>query len=66
MSASEDVGTAVSDIAINAAATYNLVGVQSNKCVDVVGASTASLARLDIATCNGSTHQQFRAEAVGS
>jgi hypothetical protein len=65
-SRSEEVGATTADITISSSAVYNLVGVQSGKCVDVVGGSTASLARLAIATCNGSTHQQFRAEAVGS
>jgi poly(3-hydroxybutyrate) depolymerase len=45
---------------------YTLVGLQSGKCVEVQGGSTASLARLDIATCNGSPRQQFRAEGMGS
>jgi poly(3-hydroxybutyrate) depolymerase len=45
---------------------YNLVGLQSGKCVQIQGGSTASNARLEIATCDGSTKQQFRAESMGS
>jgi len=44
---------------------YNLVGLQSGKCVQIQGGSTASTARLEIATCDGSAKQQFRAEAMG-
>jgi type 1 glutamine amidotransferase len=43
---------------------YNLVGLQSGKCVQIQGGSTASTARLEIATCDGSAKQQFRAEAT--
>jgi poly(3-hydroxybutyrate) depolymerase len=45
---------------------YNLVGLQSGKCVQIQGGSTASLARVEIATCDGSARQQFRAESMGS
>src|SRR6187431_2756649 len=44
---------------------YNLVGLQSGKCVQIQGGSTASAARLEIVTCDGSAKQQFRAEAMG-
>ena len=61
----EAVGQSESAIQIGTG-IYTLVGLQSGKCAQVQGGSTASLARLDIATCNGSTRQQFRAEAMGS
>jgi poly(3-hydroxybutyrate) depolymerase len=53
-------------ITIDPAAIYNIVGVQSAKCVEVQGGSTASMARLQIATCNGTTRQQFQAESMDS
>lgn len=58
------LASAESGITISTTATYNIIGAGSNKCVDVVGASRASLAKLAIATCNGTTHQQFRAETT--
>lgn len=45
---------------------YTLVGVQSNKCVQIRGASTADGAVAEIASCNGRTSQQFRFEDMGS
>jgi hypothetical protein len=59
-----DLADQAEAITIDPSAAYNIIGVQSGKCIDVVGASTASAATLEIATCNGTTHQQFRAEAV--
>jgi pectate lyase len=47
-------------------ATYNIVGVQSSKCVEVQNGSTALVAPLQIATCNNTAPQQFRAEVLGS
>lgn len=61
----EAAGQAESPIQVGSG-IYNLIGLQSGKCAEVQGGSTANLARLDIATCNGSTRQQFRAEAMGS
>ena len=63
----EAVGQAESPIQVGSD-IYNLIGLQSGKCAEVQGGSTANLARLDIATCNGSTRQQFRAKprATGS
>ena len=63
---SADFETNLASITIDTNATYTIVGVQSNKCVDVTGASTANLATLQIGTCRASTSQQFRAEAMGS
>jgi hypothetical protein len=63
----EDSSSEISgQITISTTATYTLVGVQSNKCVEVQGGSTAAGARLQIAACNGTTRQQFKAEAVAS
>jgi polyhydroxybutyrate depolymerase len=61
-----DVTSPAGGIAIDTTATYTIVGVPSGKCVDVVGASTQSLADLEIAACNGATHQQFRAQSMGN
>lgn len=61
---SVDVGD--EKISIDTSATYTIVGVQSGKCVEVAGGSTASGANLQIFTCNGVTQQQFRAEAMDS
>ncbi|WP_437684809.1 endo-1,4-beta-xylanase [Sorangium sp. So ce176] len=52
-------------VTIDTAATYTIVGVQSGKCVEVAGGSTADAAALQIASCNGSTRQQFRMESAG-
>lgn len=57
--------TVSSDITITAGASYQLRGVQSNKCVGIAGVSTASGARLDIETCTGTANQRFRPEAMG-
>jgi len=60
----ESLGQSESAIQVGSG-IYNLVGLQSGKCAEVQGGSTANMARLDIATCNGSARQQFRAEAMG-
>jgi len=57
--------SASSAITINTSASYSLVGVQSSKCVGVVGVSAAPGARLDIETCTGTANQRFRPEAMG-
>ena len=62
----DDVASSNASITIDTTAKYALVEVQSNKCVDVVGASTASLANLEIATCTGATHQQWTATSMGN
>ncbi len=54
-----------SAITVNPTVSYSLIGVPSNKCVGVVGGSTASGAQLDIATCTGTAIQRFRPEAMG-
>jgi hypothetical protein len=54
-----------SEIVIDVNANYTLVGVQSNKCVGVVGGSTASLARIEIRTCANIATQRFHPEAMG-
>jgi hypothetical protein len=60
-----DESSTSSAIVIDVNAAYTIVGVQSGKCVGVVGASTASLAALDIETCTGTSNQRFRPEAMG-
>ena len=52
-------------VTVDTAATYTIVGVQSGKCVEVAGGSTADGAAMQIASCNGSTRQQFRMESAG-
>ncbi len=61
-----DVGETADAIVIDTTAVYTITGVQSGKCVEVASGSTADGARLQIATCNGSTRQQFRMEATDS
>src|SRR4051794_2307695 len=46
--------------------TYNITGVQSGKCVEIPNGSTTTGTQATIATCNGSSRQQWRAEAVSS
>ncbi|WP_437319434.1 endo-1,4-beta-xylanase [Sorangium sp. So ce385] len=60
-----DFGDAAESVTIDTAATYTITGVQSGKCVEVAGGSTADGAGLQIATCNGSARQQFRMESAG-
>jgi len=55
------------DLAIDGAATYTLIGVQSGRCVEVQGGSATPGARLIIATCGAARPQQrWRIEAMGS
>jgi len=61
--AGEESASAAITIDVNAG--YTVTGVDSNKCVGVAGASTASNARLDIETCNGTASQRFHPEAMG-
>jgi rhamnogalacturonan endolyase len=44
---------------------YTIVGVHSNKCLEIAGGSGADLAAVQIATCNGSTRQTFTFESKG-
>jgi hypothetical protein len=62
----EDYGSTLQGITIDSNATYRIVGVESNKCVQIEGASTANLARAEIGTCNGSKAQDFRITPVGN
>jgi hypothetical protein len=62
----EDLGSNVEEITVNTSATYAIVGVQSGKCVQPAGGSTAGAAVAQIATCNGAKSQQYRLEASGS
>jgi type 1 glutamine amidotransferase len=61
----EAVGQVENAIVIGTGA-YTLVGLQSGKCAQIQGGSTASTARLEIATCDGSAKQQFLPESMGS
>ncbi|WP_437662674.1 RICIN domain-containing protein [Sorangium sp. So ce1182] len=61
----EEEGSLGGAITVNTSAVYTIVGTQSNKCVEIRGGSTASSAAAQIATCNGTTRQQFRAESAG-
>jgi len=61
----EDLDDTSSAITIDVNAAYTIAGVESNKCVGVVDASTATHARLDIETCNGASSQRFHPEAMG-
>jgi pectate lyase C len=45
---------------------FTLVNVNSNKCLDVNGRSTADGARVIQWTCNGQTNQRWRSEDAGS
>jgi hypothetical protein len=54
-----------SSIRLNANSTYSMVGVQSGKCVGIVGVSSASEAPLDIETCTFTANQRFRPEPMG-
>lgn len=62
----EAEASASAEISLDPAASYFLVGVQSNKCVSPIGGSTASGTRLDIEPCTGIANQRFRPESMGS
>src|SRR5688572_27382035 len=61
-----DWALASQPITIDTSAVYTITGVQSGKCVEVAGGSTTAGAGLQIASCNGTTRQQFRMEATDS
>lgn len=62
----QEFASSENSITIDTSATFTLVGVQSNKCVEVKDGSTSAGAVLQIADCNGSKRQQFKAESMGS
>ena len=45
---------------------YTLVGVQSGRCMNIAGSSTADLAAVQLRDCSGGTNQQFRFDSAGS
>ena len=53
-------------ITVDATATYQLVGMQSGKCVDVPNGSSTLGLQLDIATCGNSTSQRFKLDLQGN
>lgn len=61
----EDHGESVSAITFDPNANYEIVGVQSGKCVGAVGASKASNTPLEIRPCSGNATQRFHPTAVG-
>lgn len=54
-----------SEITLDPAASYSLVGAQSNRCVGPVGGSTASNVRLELENCTGTAIQRWRPEPAG-
>ncbi|HEY6555736.1 MAG TPA: endo-1,4-beta-xylanase [Polyangiaceae bacterium] len=58
--------SATDSITIDTSVAYTITGVQSGKCVEVAAGSTTASAALQIATCNGTTRQQFRMEPTDS
>ena len=61
----DDENSVSSDIVIDVNANYAMVGVQSNKCVGVVGGSTAEHARIEIRPCASIATQRFHPEPMG-
>ncbi len=57
--------SASSAIVLDVNAAYTIVGVQSGKCVGVVGESTSSEAALELETCRGIASQRFQPEPTG-
>jgi len=53
-------------ITVDTTATYQLVGTQSGKCVDVPNGSSTLGLQLDIATCGTSTSQRFKLDSQGN
>lgn len=60
-----DTETIPEALSVTAGQAYTITGVQSGKCVEIAGGSTANLAQAQIASCNGTTRQQFRFEDQG-
>jgi len=56
---------AASAVTLDPSANYELVGVQSGKCVGAVGASKDPSTPLEIRTCSGNASQRFHPTAVG-
>jgi len=52
--------SASSAIVLDVNAAYTIVGVQSGKCVGVVGESTSSEAAMELETCRGVASQRFQ------
>lgn len=51
-------------VAVDPSATYTITGVESNKCVQIAGASMTNRAAVEIDTCSDSPAQRFRMQPV--
>lgn len=60
-----DTETIPEALSVTGGQAYTITGVQSGKCVEIAGSSTANSAQAQIASCNGTTRQQFRFEDQG-
>ncbi len=58
------VGTEARGLTVDT--VYTVVGVQSGRCMNIAGSSTADLAAVELRDCSGGTGQQFRLEAAAS
>lgn len=61
-----DEAATSASITLDSTSTYSMVGVQSGKCVGIVGVSSASGAQLDIETCTFTANQRFRPEPMAN
>ncbi len=50
---------------LTAGKVYTLTGVQSGRCVEIAGSSTANVAAAQLYDCTGAKNQQFRFDTVG-
>ncbi|MGK3987840.1 RICIN domain-containing protein [Sorangium sp. So ce136] len=62
--AAEEGEASTAGLSVDPGATYAIVGVDSDKCVQIAGASAANRASVEIGTCNQSAAQQFRVQAT--
>ena len=60
----EDSGESALSLTVDSSATYTIVGIESEKCVQIEGASTANHGRAEIGACANTSSQRFRLQPV--
>src|SRR3990172_1345589 len=65
-SRSSDVSEGSEAQELTAGTVYTLVGVQSGRCMNIAGSSTADRAAVQLWDCSGGANQQFRFDPAGS
>ena len=62
----DELTASAASLTIDTTTPYWITGVASGKCLQPVGGSRAALARIQLATCDGSPVQQFQFTALSS